>query len=526
MPRCQSVRENKCSHSKLAVALLIVATLSACTNKIEQAADHAANAQRALDAGQVEDARLAIGRALQQRDDYPEYFLIQGRIEMRATRPERAYSAYANALALDPANQEALQAIASLGLQTGHVNEAEQAANNLLTIDPQQPTALSVKGLLALSKGRFDAAQEYADRMLATSPGNEASAALKARALFMSGKQAEGIAIVEQALSRSGRTAGLVKLRLEMGRAQSDAAVMLDLFGWIKQNGQWDTVNAADKANLLYKIGKSGEARASIEAALLSRSTNGAAARDLMAIWTEHDPGAPAPESLARFIAVPVEVRLEIARYLIDSHRASDALELLNDLQRPIARALKARALSGLGKTRQADLTATEILRDDPGQCDANIAVADIAIGARNLPAAVLHGQQAVAECPKFIGGWLATARAFEVAANDGQAQRVYRDAIGTNPQSIIIYREFVRHLLERSRSDEAVAIARKLTRAAPSAPSSWKLLASACRDKACGRDAADGLGAAQKAFAIDTPSDTRPDKGLYARMLPGKDRW
>ena len=77
-------------------------------------------------------ARKSIREAITERDDVAAYYILLGRIELRAQRLTSAFNAYSMALDLQADNPEILQAIAELGLQTGRVREADDAADRLL----------------------------------------------------------------------------------------------------------------------------------------------------------------------------------------------------------------------------------------------------------------------------------------------------------------------------------------------------------------------------------------------------------
>src|SRR5690606_1853570 len=103
------------------------------------------------------------------------------RIELAANALENAYNAYADAVALEPGNLEALGAVSQLGLRTGHLKESREATQAILLFSPAQPDALVMMGVHSMIQRRLDEAEEYADRVLAIDAGNESAVILKAR---------------------------------------------------------------------------------------------------------------------------------------------------------------------------------------------------------------------------------------------------------------------------------------------------------------------------------------------------------
>lgn len=523
MPRSQPAFANKSKIIAIMAGTLLSLLLTSCNSSSEEATGLASLAQMHLDQGQITEARQSIDLAIGMRDDSVDFFLVKGRIETAAKSLETAFSAYTSALALDPASQEALQAVATIGLQTGHVAEAERAADQLLALNPQQPNALIVKGLLALSSARFDAAAAYADRILSASPSDEGGIVLKGRALFMAGKEPDGIGIIESATSLSGPTPGLARIRLEMARAQSDASEMRKQFEVLRRLGVREAAAAIDEANLLYKTGERALARQAVEDELGQGNLPPNDVGRLMALWREYDPEAPSAEMLGRLSRLKGPVLEGVTRHLLEQGRPSDALKVLGSSSNA---GLRAQALALTGKVAAAQALAEPVLAHDPAHCDANIAVAIIALSNGHAQAAAERGQRAAAECPRLTEAWIRTAQAYDRARLPRQAERVYRDGIDQNPQDLRLHKTFAEWLVARGDRAGAAAAARHLTRYAPSSPGAWELLGRICAEAACRTIADTGRHRASTAYLVDPASGELSRKGLYARMVPSKDRW
>src|SRR3546814_8215006 len=167
-----------------------------CTRSDAAAAADAARAQSLLEQRRVGEARLAIGEAIAARDDEPQYHILRGRIEMAADSVSGAYDAYSDAISLDPPNSGALQAVAQLGLQTGHFRVSLEATDAILSLSPDEPGALLMRGLHAVIRNRFAEADGYADRILARDPGNEGGVILKARIAVRKGAPRDALAVL------------------------------------------------------------------------------------------------------------------------------------------------------------------------------------------------------------------------------------------------------------------------------------------------------------------------------------------
>ncbi len=175
----------------LVAALMASLLMSGCGRSDAAAARDAMRAQELLGERRFAEARMAIKEAIAERDDEPQYHILRGRIEYAVKAIPQAFDAYSNAMALDPSNMEALQAVSQLGLQTGNLRESLAATEAILSLEPDDPNALLVRGLHAIVRNRFDDAVGYADKILARDSANEGGAILKARALFRKGEGKE-----------------------------------------------------------------------------------------------------------------------------------------------------------------------------------------------------------------------------------------------------------------------------------------------------------------------------------------------
>src|SRR3546814_17024354 len=106
------------------LAISGVALLTACTRPDAAAANDAARAQDLLDQRRFAEARVAIKDAIAERDDEPQFHILRGRIEFAAHAVPQAFDAYSNAMALDPSQLDALQAVSPPGPPTGHLPQS------------------------------------------------------------------------------------------------------------------------------------------------------------------------------------------------------------------------------------------------------------------------------------------------------------------------------------------------------------------------------------------------------------------
>ena len=501
-----------------ALALLCIVT-SACSSKVEKAYKRAQEAQQELDRGNFPAARQSIADAIQAKDDLIALHLLKGKIEVAANAPVAAYAAYLNAAALDPGNAEAQRGIALTGLDTNHLREAAAAAATLQAVDPRDPVAAFADGVLALRREDYPAAVAAADRALAAAPDNAAARVLKIRALYLAGDHAATEAELQQANAGGGTSRELARIALEVARARRQAPAMLQALATLRRLKVPDPQLPLDEANTLYKSGNRAAGDRLVLDRLAARAITPEQVRQLVGLWREYGP--PGPVSLPA--SSSAAAREDVARYLAEVNRGHEAIAVLAAAPSANAEGIKALALLNQGQEQAAGQLARQVVSGDAGQCEARLVLARISLRARNFDAAVLDGSQALGECPGLVDAAQTLALAYGALRQDNQVERVYRDALVKNPDSLRLATAYATWLRAHGQADRAEAVARRLMRVAPSRTSSWKLLAAACAEAACRAEAQAGLTAATSAYRIDPrPGESRP-AGLYA-PLPAAD--
>ena len=234
--------------------LAIIFTLSlsmSCTDKYESAAQYATQSESLFASGNLVEARLNIQKAIAQRDDVAAFYILLGRIEVQAEQPVRAFNAYSMALDLEADNLEVLQNIADIGLQTGRVQEAEEAASRILLLAPASNGAMLVKGFIAIDEGRFDDAQKAVDDIMAINPSDEGGVILGARIDALQGRTEAALAKIDNSIATIGQTNALNVTRLEILRVLGNPKGMASIFPAILK-----TMNDDADFRLDYKIGR------------------------------------------------------------------------------------------------------------------------------------------------------------------------------------------------------------------------------------------------------------------------------
>lgn len=490
-------------------ALLVVG----CSDKSERAFAEGQQAQALLDAGDLPGARAAIGRALSLRDDQIDLLMLDGRIKFQMRDYEAAFDSYNLALAIDPANTEAMQAVSQIGASIGFERESEEATDRILALNPKQPDALLVKGVHALNKRKFAEAQALGESILEANPQSETGVVLKARAMFLGGKRAEAFALLSDAIKRIGRTQMITTALLECARDQSDTEIMLQQYRVLSGLVPKNVDLTVDETNTAYKSGLTDEARSRGYALIVENGDKPEAMRRLSDLWTEYDTD---PLTSSQIASISNEgqpaARMMAARYYLNRGDATTAAALVAPMQDDAVHGLKTRIQYALGDPGALG-GAEWLLKKDKTNCDALTVRNAAEIKAKQSANAINSAQVIVAECPDSDDGFLMLAEAYGLAGKPEGVRRAFNQGVEALPINTRIVAHYVDWLLDNGRRDSALSIARRLTQRAPAKISAWRLLKSACsraNDTNCVVEATRGEATARRNFVIDLPPGER----------------
>lgn len=503
--------------------LLIFTGMSGCSNSESNAAQYAAQAEILLDQRRFAEARQTITKAIAARDDVAEYHLLRGRIEYSAGAFENAYSAYSEALALAPSNQEALQAVSQIGLRVGRFDESSDATDKLLVLSPNFTDALLIRGLHALIKRDFETATKTADQILSIDRLNEGGVVLKARALFLSGNPQEAAQILDIFDSSRPNTQAVSLTRLEIYRALRNAEMMAQQYAALGKLRPDDLALKLDYANFLYKTGRGTEATRSVSSVLANKDASLQDVNSAIRLWQEYAvTGLDAGLANAITATGTPAARITAARYFADIGKISVASAMLTGLTGSDANAELANIALAKGDTARAQSLVSGILDADTTHCSALGTQSNLLYKHRRYADALRLAQSASSECPQQPRLWQLTAKIYAAIGDDANARRVFGQGIDANKQSEALSRAYAEYLLAKNSPREAVAVARKLTRSAPALNSGWRLYTQICAKSgsSCLAEAQEGLADSQTRYGVDLLPGETPPNGLFGRLV------
>lgn len=519
----KTIFHNLTKLASVLILLLCSNIISGCSNAEADAAQYAAQAEMLLEQNRFAEARQTITKAIAARDDVAEYHLLRGRIEYKAGSFENAYSAYSEALALAPSNQEALQAVSQIGLRVGRLSESVDATDKLLVLNPNLTDARLIRGLHALIKRDFASAKTTADEILAIDPINEGGVVLKARASFLSGNPQEAAQILDVFDSSRPNTQAVSLTRLEIYRALRNSEMMAKQYAALNTLRPDDLDLRLDHANFLYKTGGTAEATRLVSSVLANNTITSKHVASAIQLWQEYS-----IKKVDQSLILPIAAngsstaRIASARYFADIGNIAIVARLLTEMTGADADAERAKIALAHGDNTRAQRLVTEILDVDKTHCSALQTQAKIWYAGRNYSEALVPAQSASSECPDRPGLWQLTAQIYAAMDDEANARRVFAQGLDANKQSEVLSRAFAGFLLSQNNAREAVAVARKLTRAAPALNSGWRLYAEICAkaQSSCAIEAMQGLTDAQTRYGVDLLPGELPPNGLFGRLI------
>ena len=507
----------------------MAAILGSCDDKLERASEFATIAEQQFTAGDIDAARSNVQKAIAARDDVAAYYVLLGRIEVQSQKPISAFNAFSLALDLEADNLQILQSIADLGLQTGRVKEAKEAAERILILAPGSPNALLVKGFIALDEGRFDEAQTTANDILALDPQDEGGIILSARIDALQGRSEDALAKINQTIATIGETSALNATRLEIYRLLGQPARLLETMPAILKNVDANSEYQVDYINLLYKTGNLDAARNTVLKVLKDPITNTQQLTKLMDIWSEYDPTpltASQISSLAK-IGSPV-MQITLARHLLLSETQYSSQMLSGPLKAglPEAKALLSRIMLAEGNTRPAYEIADQILTDDPRNEDALLVRSARLTAEKKFDEAIADANVVVSDAPQNVFGYVMLGNALSAKGNKVRARQVFEQGMDALPQSRILAQHYKERLLSWGDKKRIVSLDKEVAMASPSSMKSWNFFGESCSrfgDASCAKEAKQGLARARISFVVDDPPGTPRRRGLFARITPEK---
>lgn len=508
-----------------AFGLLLVP--SACKAPAERADEYAQRASQLAEAGDRLGALGAIQKAIALRDDNAAYFLLQASIELRSGHPVEGFLAGRRALELDAASVDALSLVANVGMQIGQFDESYDAANRLLALDPSSLIGLQTKGLYELLKNRNDDAEATSQRLLQISPSDTAGIIIHARVLAKTGKLEDALAFVNERLAETSQSPALLITQINLNRALGRPQEMAKGFAELDPLAPDRSATLRlDEINLLYQLGRTGDARARTVTLLGTKSLDVADIAVLQRLWWQYDPKPFDRQSLeaAKAWGDPT-LLFGVARFFLwqgEYQLADDAFFSFPEALRAPGFAVHLRAQLKLGNLPDLRTLNDKILDRDKENVDALLLRAAIEEQDGHRDRAIEATQRALNVDQTNPEIYVTLAELNAKSGDKARALQIFEEGLQQMPQDFLLIQHYTQFLHQSGNKSRAVSVSRAFARALPSSAKAWTIMAQQCAwaaDVACATEAAAGRTAAATRFTVDVPPGAAPDRGLLGKF-------
>ncbi|TZG28022.1 tetratricopeptide repeat protein [Sphingomonas montanisoli] len=486
-------------------ALAASMMLAGCGSGTERATKAVARFDAAYAKRSYWVARLEINRALRLEDDVPEYWNRLGRVELALGHYLNAYTAYKNALMLDPRNIEAVQSVAELSFSGGSQDDALKYADQILATQPRNLRMLIVKGSVALDRKQHDEAREIARKMLAIDPTNEAATILLARVDYALGEQDKAIALLEDSLKSQGDTIPRLVALLDMYRARDDFAPIEATYQRLFRLRPDDADIALEYARNMYEYKRGDLAAPVLSRMLRAKADDPRIEQRVVDLWTSMGDVIDIDQLRGLATSAGPELRVTLGRLAIEQRRFADAIEIVSPIvgAGPVnpanveARVVQAGALAGLGQLGRAKPLIDDILTFDRSNPNALLVRVRIKLAERKLDEALEDAQAIVAKTPQDSGGRIMLARVYAARGDPAMAETHYARALTEISGAFDALQAYVAWLQATGKGDRALDVVRMFTRQNVDMTAGWALrgrLCAAARDANCLQSVIVGL--------------------------------
>jgi cellulose synthase operon protein C len=507
--------------------------LAACSSANERANEQAQRAAALLELNDINGSRMAALKAVSERDDSSEIWMLLARIEMARNDLIEAYRAFSRALELDRSNPVALGAVAEIGYQVGALDEADEAADQLLLVLPDSDSALLIKGLVALDRDKKDDALKYAERLLAANPESAMGLALRARVLSTSGKTAEAKQILQAAIGTGKADPTLLWTMVAILQNERDQQGVDTALTRLRDSAPGQKDFAFKLAFLLYKSKQIDRADDVMFDLLETAEKQPENERRIDQMWLDFGPEILTPHLIERVRASQLQgAKLLLARHALAFGKSQQVLVLLDALDRSrlklwqsnLADGLNARAALLVGKVADAQARADSLLKKDPRNSDALLVLGDIALQKGEFQEATASFQNVVSDNPMSRAGRIALAQVYARTNQKVLARQTWEQAIQDLPDDPELAIAFSTYLRSVGEFDRQRRLIQDHVAQNPGSPRALFILKSTCADTVqtwCEGAISQAAALSARYLLEDSEPTLAGNRGLFSSIKP-----
>lgn len=451
--------------------------LAGCKSADQKAAADAATARALFEAGQPAVAQGYIRKAIAQRDDVSENWLLAAQIAIALQDAGGAFEAYENVAQLDQGNAEALNRLCQLALAFNDPERAEKYADRLALVSPEDPLAMTVRAAIAQKRGDRAGAAAILDKVLKDRPDDMGALMQRARMLADDQDYAAAAKVIEQTLPLPGDPVGRLRMLVDFRARAMDRPLYVDALHRLAQASPDDVDTQLAYADVLLDQGDAAAADQVLSALCARLPDRIALIEPIVTLWSKQRPAPFAPETIpARANAAPGMLKLAYALYANEIRRPDATLAILGPGRSALGQApadLVARAAlayaDGLKGDRGPAIAALDrVLQSDAQQPDALLARGRLKVLGGDLAGGREDLQRAVAQARDNAGARIALADLLVRTGNQTLAETTLRDGLEGSDDDPRVALRLATLLRASGRTAAADGVLKDLVRANP----------------------------------------------------------
>ena len=460
----------------VAAALVAACLLTACSSQEKRAAEAAGAAQQALAAGQPKIARALIQRALSERDDVSDYWLLLAQINLANQDLKGAFDAYENVVSFDRANVEALTRLCQIAITSGMPERAEKYADQLSLLSADTALSDTVKAGVAFRTGKRSDADRLLAAVLQAHPDDLGALMLQGRMFEADGNYTAAAGTMERSIATGGDPAGRLLVLLDYYKGARDRDGYSRTVTRLAQARPGDVETQLAYADLLYERGEREGALGVVRAVMTKRPNDVATAAAIVNLWLRQGADAvPTPVLAADARGASLEMRSAYAQYAAETGRPEIAAAILDgvdaappDPANADAKATLAYVRGLRGASAEARAALDAILAEDPQQPRARLARGRLRALAGDLAGGIEDLRQVIADDAGNVAARLDLAD-FLVRRNDAVlAESLLREGLAAKDGDPRVAGRLARLLIANGRRADAAAMLADFARENP----------------------------------------------------------